>query len=37
MQAAEHLAAMCKGLADMERRFAGHSDWMLLIGGCNQL
>lgn len=26
MQAAEHLAAMCKGLADMERRFAGHSD-----------
>lgn len=26
MQAAEHLAAMCKGLADMERRFAGHAD-----------
>ncbi len=26
MQAAEHLAAMCKGLADMERRFAGKSD-----------
>lgn len=26
MQAAEHLAAMCKGLADMERRFAGVSD-----------
>lgn len=26
MQAAEHLAAMCKGLADMERRFTGHSD-----------
>ena len=26
MQAAEHLAAMCKGLADMERRFTGNSD-----------
>lgn len=26
MQAAEHLAAMCKGLADMERRFTGHTD-----------
>ena len=26
MQAAEHLAAMCKGLADMERRFTGHAD-----------
>lgn len=26
MQAAEHLAAMCKGLADMERRFTGKSD-----------
>lgn len=26
MQAAEQLAAMCKGLADMERRFAGVSD-----------
>lgn len=26
MQAAEHLAAMCKGLADMERRFTGYSD-----------
>jgi TetR/AcrR family transcriptional regulator, mexJK operon transcriptional repressor len=26
MQAAEQLAAMCKGLADMERRFTGHSD-----------
>jgi TetR/AcrR family transcriptional repressor of mexJK operon len=26
MQAAEHLAAMCKGLADMERRFAGTVD-----------
>jgi TetR/AcrR family transcriptional regulator, mexJK operon transcriptional repressor len=26
MQAAEHLAAMCKGLADMERRFTGQSD-----------
>ena len=26
LQAAEHLAAMCKGLADMERRFTGHTD-----------
>ncbi|WP_300974802.1 TetR/AcrR family transcriptional regulator [Sphingomonas sp. LHG3406-1] len=26
LQAAEHLAAMCKGLADMERRFAGRVD-----------
>lgn len=26
MQAAEHLAAMCKGLADLERKFTGHSD-----------
>ena len=26
MQAAEHLAAMCKGLADLERRFAGVCD-----------
>ncbi len=26
MQAAEHLAAMCKGLADMERRFIGRTD-----------
>nr|WP_294170420.1 TetR/AcrR family transcriptional regulator C-terminal domain-containing protein [uncultured Sphingomonas sp.] len=25
-QAAEHLAAMCKGLADMERRFTGKTD-----------
>lgn len=26
MLAAEHLAAMCKGLADMERRFTGKTD-----------
>jgi TetR/AcrR family transcriptional repressor of mexJK operon len=26
VQAAEHLAAMCKGLADMERRFTGKTD-----------
>lgn len=26
LQAAEHLAAMCKGLADMERRFTGKTD-----------
>lgn len=26
MQAAEHFAAMCKGLADMERRFTGKID-----------
>lgn len=26
MQAAEQLAAMCKGLADIERRFTGHAD-----------
>lgn len=26
MQAAEHLAAMCKGLADLERRFTGNTD-----------
>lgn len=26
MQAAEHLATMCKGLADLERRFTGRTD-----------